>query len=403
MHRRVLVLGSAGVDKRAAMEAFAAGAARYSHEFKIVDFDKDLVEPIRPFFEHLNDDISLAANTWSNAWDDFKREGISENTILCMHSAYVTAKHGARSVVDIAAVCENFKPDLIVTLLDDVYSTRSRTSGQKLSPTLEQLLMARRIEALFGDLAKGKMATKKMPVRHIFISVNHPIECLINLIVFEAEVTYLSFPISEPRKELKKGDKTFVDLINSAHCMSLNEMRQDQRRCFISPLAIDELPFVPPITASDHAESTDESPETWKFDESEKRWSLKELWGEATLLRSDEPRVHEFSLGEIISARGIIETDVGWRDRRLALQSDDLAVICPKPRNRDGITRGVRNEIQTAAPQAIPIHIWQEQTWDPDGVVVNEFAKPGSMGSSMVEDMAKLHETLEQLIKRGKT
>jgi hypothetical protein len=92
-------------------------------------------------------------------------------------------------------------------------------------------------------------------------------------------------------------------------------------------------------------------------------------------------------------------TDVGWRDRRLVLQSASLAIVCPKPPNEDRITRGVNEEIQTAVPLGIMCNIWQNPEWDPGDFVGKRFPPAGSMGIGQTEATVQMMLTLTDLIR----
>lgn len=361
----------------------------------------------------MNNEIGDVANDWDKSWREFSRSLPDENPVfLCLHGCYVTQQNGSRSVIDIERICEDFCPELIITLFDDIYNMWTKTQGEILSPTLEQLLMARRIEAVMGDLIRLRMSRLGKNVRHIFASVNHPVICFFNLIVCEAAVTYFSFPITQPRTEQENGDITFTELNNKVHILTLQEMKEDKYRCFLTPLAIDELPFTPeksgilPVeeltgrTKIVDGKEEEEKIEWYYFDATDNRWPLSSLWGDEELVSTSVKTVR-FPWDRVKEVSGIIKTDVGWRDRRLAFQSNDLAAVCPVPRNRNSVTRGVDNEIVAAANRSIMTYIWQDMAWDPQHVVYNKYGEPGSMGESRVQTMTKVVDSLETLIKSG--
>src|SRR5688572_19652801 len=86
------------------------------------------------------------------------------------------------------------------------------------------------------------------PVRHILCAAGNNLDCLSNLLIFDAPVTYLSFPISAPRRLEQRGDSSFINLIDEAHKVAAAEMVRNRDRCFISPLSIDELPILGKVT-----------------------------------------------------------------------------------------------------------------------------------------------------------
>jgi hypothetical protein len=104
-------------------------------------------------------------------------------------------------------------------------------------------------------------------------------------------------------------------------------------------------------------------------------------------------------MAQVSSATGTIRTDVGWRDRRLVLQSESLAIVCPKPPGENRITRGVSEEIQTAVPLGIICNLWQKPEWDPKDFVGTTFPAPGSMGIGQTQASVQKMDTLEDLIR----
>ncbi len=106
-----------------------------------------------------------------------------------------------------------------------------------------------------------------------------------------------------------------------------------------------------------------------------------------------------FPMAQVENAAGAIRTDVGWRDRRLVLQSDSLAIVCPKPPGEDRITRGVNEEIQTAVPLGIVCNLWQNPAWDPDDFVGKTFPPAGSMGIGHTQASVRKVGSLEELIR----
>jgi hypothetical protein len=229
------------------------------------------------------------------------------------------------------------------------------------------------------------------------------------LIIFDAKVTYLSFPITAPRKMMDRGDFTFYEMINSAHQLAAQEMLADRHRAFISPLSIDELPLVfkfMKIRKTEEVEEDgsedlgDNEQKTLEFDCEAERWNLTDLWGDKDLaILPSLIGKHEFPFNQLDDAVGAIRTDVGWRDRRLVLQSKSLAIICPKPPGEDLITRGVAEEIQTAVPLGIMCNIWQNPDWDQNDFIGKRYPPAGSMDIGQTEAVVRKLSSLEELIR----
>lgn len=401
-HTRVLLLGPTGVDKSAAASRLAGFLrTNFAQEIRFVDFENQFLKPriaesaSRNWTTFLAQDIPVQATGWRAAWNEFRNTLNNEITILGLHATYVSNLLGLRCPINIPSICEDFHPTLIITLIDDVYSmwgrTEARAAGDdwKGRPNLEYLISARRAEQILGDVVMSHMGPPGS--RHILCATSNTLESIANLILFDAGVTYLSFPISAPRRLEEAGDTSFLDLINDAHRKALGQMRADRSRAFISPLAIDELPLV------FRAENASDS--TLGFDASADRWEVAKLWGEAdAIIVPSLPGSVAIPIELIRAAEGMVKTDVGWRDRRLVQQASCLAIVCPKPPNENRITRGVSDEIQTATAVGTRCFLWQKPEWDRDGFVETQFPAPGSMGASQVQALVKRVETLDELI-----
>ena len=382
-HRRILFLGPTGIDKA----AVAARASEYiselfNHQIRFVDFEKEFLKQqptVKDWMTFLNQDIPLQSLIWQQAWGEFKKTLTDEITILGLHATYVSGVMGLRCALNIPSVCKDFNPTLIISLIDDVYSMWSRTErraegeDRKGRPTFEQLLVARRAEQILGDVILAHAPTSG--VRHVVCATKNAIDALANIIVFNSSVTYLSFPISAPREMMKKkNDSSFIEIINRAHRLAVAEMKQDRTRSFISPLAIDELPMLKKMGKRRKG--------LVSFNGNEDRWNPDELWGNPAepILNSVEVGV-KLPVDQVSDAAGVINTDVGWRDRRLVIQSKSLAIICPKDPRKEQITRGVEDEIYTATPLGIVCYYWQKPEWDRKNFLERRFPAAGSIGN----------------------
>jgi len=398
-HKRILLLGPTGVDKATAAARLSKHLETRGHGFRFVDFENAHLKSqpgARSWMHFLAQDLALQASTWRRAWDEFAKTLTAETTVLALHATYVSSVLGLRFPIHIPSICDDFKPTLIISLIDDVYSmwnrTETRAAGRddKGRPNFEQLLVARRAEQTMGDLILSHATAQK--TRHVLCATGNNIDALANLIIFDAPVTYFSFPISAPRELAAAGDMSFIALINEAHHLAAAEMVRDPHRCFISPLAIDELPIV--------FKADDEEAATVPFNCASERWSLEQLWGGPNLtILPSENKVVPFPKIQISGAREAIRTDVGWRDRRLVMQSESLAIVCPKPPKEDRITRGVAEEIETAVTLGTPCNYWQKPEWDPEDFVGKRFSPAGSMGIGHTQAFVKRVGSLNELIR----
>jgi hypothetical protein len=397
-HKRILLLGPTGVDKAQAVARLNQHLQKQGHEFKFVDFENSFLKNdpgVRTWMHFLAQDPALQAAAWRRAWDQFKTTLDNEPIILGLHGSYVSGVLGLRCPIHIPSICADFAPTLIVTLIDDVYSlwqrTEARAGGRedKGRPSFEQLLIARRAEQILGDIVSSHCPQTP---RHILCATHNAIDSLANLIVFNSTITYLSFPISEPRELAKKGDKTFIEIINRAHHLAADLMKAEHERAFVTPLAIDELPFL--------AKARNRKKGNLIFNGRKDRWSAEELWGKSSVpILPTQDKDVPIPLEELQKAGGIIVTDVGWRDRRLVFQSNSLAIVCPKPPSQNRITRGVEDEIQTAVTLGTVCNYWQYPAWDRKNFLATRFPAAGSMGIGQTQALVQRKDSLEELIR----
>jgi hypothetical protein len=399
-HQRVLLLGPTGVEKHAAAARLAGFVSEVlGQDFRFVDFENEFLKPTLPpprnWTTFLAQDSYSQSSLWKSAWREFAGTLTGETTILGLHATYVSGPFGLRCPIDIPAICNDFQPSLIISLIDDVQAmwrrTEVRAAGQQVQgrPSIEQLASARRADQILGDVLLNHMGGRR--AKHVLCASGNSIHALMNLVFFDAKVTYLSFPISSPREMARSGDNSFVELINIAHRTAAEEMKRDHHRAFITPLAIDELPFLETLQGGGEGEII--------FDGAQGRWKTSDLWGDASsplvdLL--DGP--FSYPREQVDAAAGIIRTDVGWRDRRLVLQSDSLAIVCPKPPDADRVTRGVNEEIATAIAQGISCNIWQKPEWDVDDFIGKQFPEAGSMGLGQTQVLVRRFDELGAMI-----
>ena len=391
MHQRILLLGTTGIKKKSIAENVKNVLnSDYGHNIQIIDFEKEYFKKTNDY-RNMSGFLTIEKNwqhlIWNDAWKMFSAdlEGELKNTpiILILHGAYVNEGYGVRSFIDFNYICKDFQPSLIVTLIDDIYNmwwrTEAHADGDNIKgrPSIEQLLMARRTEITIGDLIAYQNSLTK-PARHIVCSVNHPVGNILKLVLFNAKVAYLSFPISEPRKLSRNGDNSFIDAINCFHNSALN--RNSNKVIYISPLAIDELPLCTvanPVIQNIEQEKNEiekafsldkerkkeelkklanSEKSTIVFDRS-KRWPLSDLWKNSDLLCDNAPKVPttiEIPASQLHNICGIIKTDIGWRDYKLVDQADALSIFCPIPPGREEVTRGVMGEWQKAMAKSTP-------------------------------------------------
>ncbi|HVZ92373.1 MAG TPA: hypothetical protein VG843_12035 [Rhizomicrobium sp.] len=417
-HKRVLILGPTGTKKDELLPKIAGDLQRTSgeqvHKLHFEDF-LDSSPLYLTFQKFLRQGHMTQAMIWDHAWTSLHKElgKIPENetVLLSMHGAYVRADQGTRSIANLNRICEEFRPTLVITVFDDVYQMWSRTEAEAqgdntvIRPTLQELIAARRAEIMIGDMLVVQRPMTKC--RHVIIALNHPVRFFSELILSNAQICYLSFPITAFREQSPEA-KELAEKIRGVHGEAVASFNADgsARKIFISPLAIDELPL-----SVRYREWREANPELAKkpdddtpveFDVGALRFPVEEIWPKEELANMPVANSVLIPSNQLRLATGLIGTDVGWRDFKLVSQADVLAVSCPKPRHRAEMTRGVKNEILAAlAMGGTPVYIWQPREFDPQGLVEKEFfSDPGSMGSDVWQTVAQKCDSMEQMLNR---
>jgi len=292
------------------------------------------------------------------------------------------------------------------------WRTEKRAAGivMRGRPSLEQLVLGRRVEAGLGD--EIRLASSTNP-RHLMVAVSHPCSTVANCIYdrkFDCHVVYLSFPISAPRDLLKDGDASGIQEVSDFNSAAYERQRSSKKFAFISPLGIDEIPFVKTYEATmeqyhearriaiSEGEEPPAPPGTMEFDPVVGRWNLDGFWRPDERLGIPEKPYCPFPIEDVRTACGNMYTDVGWRDYRLVEQADCLAVFNPVFKNRKDISRGVRNEIEHALRYGKPVHIYQDPSHDPNEISAALGGGPGgTMGLNPMAQNIIFHATTSDL------
>lgn len=263
MIRRALVLGTTGVDKRGALDRLLAYRETHADISNLVvkDFEQDYVKKHTELHGYLDVAAGPQKELWRKAWQDCIRE-IDELqdkvVILLMHGVLVRPLYGTRSAVDIAAL-RAFQPDILVTLIDDVYTQWYRTEhratelGFRGRPSLAELLDARRDETFLGDILASNLGSEGSLIPHFLLAVHHHARTLDRLLFGppKRRTVYLSFPISGPRRKLKDGDTSGIEETNAFLQRANDFDKESGNSIFFCPLTIDELPLVQSFERAD--------------------------------------------------------------------------------------------------------------------------------------------------------
>ena len=318
-----------------------------------------------------------------------------ENTILSLHGVLVRPLYTIRTPIDLDSL-KQFRPDTIITLIDDVYMMWHRTTQRaaqeesKGRPTLEQLLTGRRAELFLGDIIRSHCEVKR---QNTLIAVKHPARVLDRLLFGPPNLRciYLSFPISGPRRDQVGGDDSGIKEVNTFLSQAAKFEKDNAGFVCFNPLTIDELPMLGLLKGSTKKKLVEFS--------SAKRWNVRKFLGNETLLTldSDTPPTFELKRDELDRADGLIRADVATRDYRLVMQSDFLVVFNPWYDGRE--TGGVGNEIRCALFHRIPVKIYQDKEHDRSGQARKQLKKaPGSLGAPTESTYIQFYETTDDLL-----
>lgn len=398
------MLGITGVDKRVAVKQLTKYQTDidFQHPVAYKDLIRDYIRPglnieVNAF---LDNDTDRQLSAWREAWQMLLEDhppGDESDVIVGMHCVLARSVYGIRAVFDIDLI-KQFAPTHVVTLLDNIYmhSARTRRRAAERSwvgtPTLEQLLEARRAESLLGDLIVSHLEDLHV---NWHISVQHPARTLHRLLYEDVLPIYLSFPITVPRIMVENDrDSSGIHDVNRFLRQAYEIEEQNGDLVFFCPLAIDELPLL------NQASRPSREGEEAVFDAASQTWNVRDFLGEETpLLVSDS--LHSVTepvrlpVDEIRNAEQYLRGDVGRRDYRLVKQSRRLLAFNPYYSNR--LSSGADNEIRYAGDLRIPVVVFQDQNQDGDNRAEHHLRgsggalgdRPGSEYVQIVRDLDK--------------
>lgn len=420
MAQKILILGITGVDKKVAIANLLDyfKKRRPKEDFPItVDFENDYLKKRVPLHDFLSEKEHIQWMYWKEAWQKFIEDypNPEKDIILTLHGVIASRMYGFRIPINYGCLQE-WKPTKVVTLIDDVYlnwfrtEKRARELDWRGRPTIEQLLMARRAETAVGDSIVRYCGPDKY-ARNPMVAVRHPARVLYRLLYGPEDLKpiYLSFPISGPRELEAKGSRAGIDEVNGFMRRAAQFEKENPGACCFCPLTIDELPLQRLLGDFKESEA-DPKREPIKMNVHEllsRRWNVRDFWGEETLLCDDEyfqDAVFEdivLKPEKIEDVLGLIRTDVGYRDFRLVIQSQRLAIFNPRFRDGEEISRGVEAEWECAKQHAIPCHVYQDEKYDKEHLTKARIeGREGALGHNPRQEFGKVHPDLETLFNR---
>jgi len=416
MPKRVVVLGTTGLEKRQTIQRLIEYKQNRDADYraKVVDFEGDYICPSTPS-GNLQDYLDARAGDQHRNWrigmgkcmDQL--ESCEDDCFLLLHGSIIRDEYGTRCPVSLAPLAE-WRPDLVVTLIDDVqlcwHRTQKRASDQPFRgmPTLEQLIANRRAEIFLGDILAAFVSDRMEQegidscTPHYVVAVRHPCSVLDRLVhpARDQRTVYLSFPISAPRRMLARQNEAGLHEVNAFLQRAYAFAQTHPSIVLFCPLTIDELPLRK-LAASGEQDEVVFSRQM--------RWDVSAFISEPLLAADPYPDEIVLPRSAVEAAAAGMEYDVRTRDYRLIDQSTAIAAFCPAfredPQNapdREGtLSRGMRNEIEYGAVRTfLPVYVFQDPARDPEGVAKWRWGPdPGSMGPSPSSARIKFCESVD--------
>lgn len=207
----------------------------------------------------------------------------------------------------------NWRPDCIITFIDDAYPVRERVhAGGYKAFTLSELITWRAEETLVGDLL-ARAIDKENPPPNYVVAIQHPADMVARLIRGDPARVYLSHPISDIRDD-------------ATHRRTIDDFRKRVRAlsnlAVFEPLAIDEMPPIQRAASSPAG--------AFAFDsmDAAHRWPVLDQ----PLTLADDSDISfplQVPREEISAASRGIEAQVRTRDYRLVEQAECLLIYRP--------------------------------------------------------------------------
>jgi hypothetical protein len=255
-----------------------------------------------------------------------------------------------------------WKPDVIITFIDDIYCVRGRVHEREYkSFTLADLILWRSEEILVGDLL-ARVVNPQAPPPNYVVSVKHPASMLARLLMQKDTMrVYLSHDITKSRT-----DERLRKVIDSFRI----EIRKRNSCAVFEPLTIDELP---PVKL--HLSGTAQKVVTYNSEQPSLRWPTLQP---DDLLASDHRCQIQIPSTELHDVEELIDAQVSWRDIRLVNQSH--CVLVYRPTIAGTIGSGVLSEIDYARSTGRPVIVYINKDEDPPltSPFLRLFTDPGS-------------------------
>jgi len=303
---------------------------------------------------------------WDQAQKEFRDFG-ARCEILSMHLSFA-ARDNRFCPADLAAI-GRWKPDLIITLIDDVYSVKRRIQLNRYTFSLAQLygwrtteqMLADQVGILTGTLTGDPDETRRSAIcESLLLAVKTPLLTAARLIAnVNRRRCYASYPISSTRGDVKRKEE-------------INKFRERLHKTMptFDPVTIEEKALLGYYTLSREPIRYDPNvgPPGYEQEEVYKRWNarlsqdggLAPMVWEPNVVKDasgikraffpvpiERNEIEELLLPEEGEGYTTVDDHIEFRDIRLVAQSD--FVVCYRPYMDGRITGGVNTELVYAS------------------------------------------------------
>ena len=353
----ILVFGHAGVGRRRASQNLVNGLAdavpRIGYFAKKTDAElvpatilEDELEIEIVSFLDLDD-----RRVQQRLWDEAARRAIGKvkssaavHRVVTLHATYYRQARTWSCLNPQVFIQNDFRPDVAVTLIDDVQNVQNRlefTPGSPDALRLRELITWRNVEISDADFFLRSTAGDPKGAKNFVLGIRHPVKTAVDLLVEATKpAMYSGHPISHIRRQSEPRQSEMINEI---------ERFKDNLRTLgpvLDPATIDEL-------ALRKVRKADPNAERIVFKQSS-HWPVT---NKNTLAEGVEfAEEVQVSSAEVDEALTDVERLVDFRDYRLMDQADCL--ISYRPNWGDEDHGGVEAEFRFAKATGMPRLAW---------------------------------------------
>jgi hypothetical protein len=300
---------------------------------------------------------------WGKAFESINRkveEKMAKNPETDIFINFHTVFYHHETIEHLSFINQNllnkFKPDVVITLIDDIYDIHSRLRGENqiFNPSLKGRARTRTEaeDAIFEllrildwrakEILMSRHITTALDIPNYLIAVKHPCETLYKIIYEDKPAFYLSHPITEVRRQMGRGNQIEAQQI-IGEITGIGNLLSSEFPCFL-PTTIDELRI------KSNKKNGDYEPELlprWEFEESKTVRPLLFIPPESR--NEKDPLWESDSKSEILAPMlSVLAENIGaqmsTRDHRLVEQSKNIAVYrpCYNGNPSEGVIREIK-------------------------------------------------------------